>query len=110
MKVTQIIGLMISILAFTYYMSFAHRLDSPDEQGSVTLGIGLLIVFFLAFISAILLIPTSIMLWRSKVRELHNFNDLIWKIVLGINSALAVIYTSTGLWIAGLFVVVKASR
>ncbi len=66
MKLTQVIGLIFSILAYTYYMSFAHRLDSPEEQGSVTLGLGLIFVFFSALSSAILLIPSSVMLWRKN--------------------------------------------
>ncbi|CAB9494204.1 hypothetical protein [Alteromonas macleodii] len=110
MKVTQIFGLIISILAFTYYMSFAQRLDSPDAQGSVALGIGLLSVFFLALISAILLIPTSIILLRKKARERHNFNGLIWNTVLGFNTALAFFYTFIGLWSVGTFIVIWAGR
>lgn len=110
MKVTQIIGLLLSILAFGYFASFAARIASPEEQGSATLSIGLIMVFFLAFASAILLIPSSFMLWRKRTREHYRFSGLIWKTVLGLNSTLAIIYSGFALLVVGTLLFTWAGR
>lgn len=106
MKVVQIIGLAITILAFSAYASFAGRIASGEESGSVTLGIGLLFVFLMVFTSAILLIPSSFMLWRKKTREHFQFNGALWNSLLVANSTLAIAYSVFGLWFAVTFVTV----
>lgn len=109
MKGTQITGLVFTFLAFAYYLTFAHRLDNIEENDSVSLGLGMLLVYFLAFISAILLIPTTIMLWKKTTREHHNYTGFIWRSVLIVNSLLTVLYASIGLWIIGVLLYALAT-
>ncbi|KFZ38941.1 hypothetical protein HR45_00615 [Shewanella mangrovi] len=108
MKANHIMGLLFTLLWIGYYISFADRVSSPDEQGSVTIGIGIIWVIALAFISAMIVVPSSWMLRRKKAREAHKFNGFIWNTLLVINSALAIFYSAIGIWIIGTFVWVWA--
>ena len=100
MKIVQIIGLVITLLALSYYSSFADRITSGAENGSASLGIGLIIVFLMAFTSAILLIPSSFILWKTKAREYFGYKGAFWNSLLVANSALAIAYSVFGLWLA----------
>lgn len=105
MKIVQTIGLFFSLLAVSYYLSFADRLNSADESGSITLGIGLIIVYLMAFISALLLIPSSFILWRKKARDALKFNGTFWHSLLVMNSILAIAYSAFALWLIALIVI-----
>lgn len=108
MKILQIVGLFITLLALAYYASFAEQLNSAEQQGNINLGFGLIIVYLLAIISAVLIVPSSFILWRKKTRDYFRFDGPLWNSILIANSTLAVAYTAFTFWFAITFLIVLA--
>lgn len=106
MKSAQISGLFITILASVYLYSFAHRISDPTDSAP-TVGFGILLVFFMVLISAVILMSSSFRLWSKEVRIREGFINKWWLTLLGINSILAISYTTA--IIAGFAVLLKTT-
>ena len=95
MKSAQISGLAITILAIAYLYS------------APTVGFGILLVFFMLLISAVILMNSSFRLWSKEVRLREGFVNKWWLTLLGINSILAVSYTTA--IVAGIAIILKTA-
>ena len=106
MKSAQISGLSITILASVYLYSFAHRISDPNDSAP-TVGFGIMLVFFMLLISAVILMNSSFRLWSKEVRLREGFVNKWWLSLLAINSILAVSYTTA--IVAGVAIILKTA-
>lgn len=94
MRTIQFLGLISAIVAFLvmYWALSPITLESSASSESAA---GLVLMFIVAptlAFSALLLIPSSIALLSSKLRENTYFNGKFWYGVWGINSLLSIGY------------------
>lgn len=104
MKLAQISGFLITLLACVYLYSFIHRVSDPTDTAP-TVGFGIIIVFVMLLVSAVIVMNSSFRLWNRKVRQREGINNIVWLTLLGINSILAIGYTAT--IVAGIVVIFK---
>jgi len=106
MKSAQISGFLMTLLGGVYLYSFAHGI-SESTSTAPTAGIGVVVVFSLLLVSAVILMNSSFRLWSRKIRLREGITNIWWLTLLGINSILAVVYTIA--IVAGVVAVLKAS-
>ncbi len=97
MKSKQVVGFSMVVLTTIYLLSFTLQ-TSVNSDSSPTMGIGAALVFAFYCVAAIILTPSSIRLWRHKVRQDHQFVGLGWQILLAVNSAFSFILIAMLLW------------
>ncbi|QBF82570.1 hypothetical protein EXU30_07575 [Shewanella maritima] len=98
MKLAQVLGLSLTLLALGYYLSFAFALNDSHD-GSPSLGMGAAIVFSMLVASAAMLISSCVGLIRREARVREGVTGRLWHVVFAINSALAMIYSVMAIYI-----------
>ncbi|OEY68495.1 hypothetical protein [Rheinheimera salexigens] len=92
MKSAQVSGLLITLLACVYLYFITHGVSELTDTAP-TAGIGVIVVFSLLLVSAVILLNSSFRLWNRKVRLREGITNIWWLTLLGINSILAIVYT-----------------
>ncbi|WP_144209672.1 hypothetical protein [Shewanella donghaensis] len=91
MKPAQIIGFIFSVIG-AWYLSLFYDDLMLGEPSSSSLGIGVAVVFSFFAVSALLLIPTSIILRTEKKRTKRQFTGWLWSSLFIINAIFAATY------------------
>jgi hypothetical protein len=106
MKKAQVVGFCIAIMAVCYYLSFADSY-AANESSSPSSGFGVMLVLLMLLVSAFLLIPSSVQLWRKKTRDENQFRGPVWLSLVALNSILSLLYSAALLWL--IFMTIKLS-
>lgn len=106
MKKAQVAGFCLVIMAVCYYLSFADSYGA-NESSSPSSGFGVMLVFLMLLVSALLLIPSSVRLCLKKTRDENQFSGQVWLSLLALNSILSLLYSAALLWL--IFMTIKFS-
>ncbi|MBO9490853.1 hypothetical protein J7384_10840 [Endozoicomonas sp. G2_1] len=105
MRTIQFLGLISAVFAVISLYVLLSPI-TPDSSASSASAVGLALMFIVApafGFSALLLIPSSIALINSKLREKTYFNGKFWYSIWGINSILCLGYVIAAVYIGYLY-------
>lgn len=95
MRLTQILGLFFAVAGFLLSTWVIGDTDAGTPTTSTSAGVfmGLMIFALPCFvISAILLVPSTILLLFAKERNIHGFHTKKWQLLLAVNLVISLRY------------------